>query len=324
MGEEWKGRLLACLACIDGQDVDEEKAFQIKYQHIPRRLYKYRTINDYSLDNLKNNIVWCSKVDSFNDPYDSSLTALSRENLLSNQFTESFQKSYPELQNILSPCLGLHGQDFSNELRSISSQFSEEFSQEISDFTNNTIDLLGNAENVSIEDFRQQFTGPIRDKLRVCPFSESFSSILMWSHYSDCHKGFVIEYDYHSLGIHEKESKALWPVYYSEKLFDISEHLNKVLLQQASPNKHLVLLAAIHKSLEWQYEKEWRLIYENVPESTSGNFIAAPVTRIYLGAKIAEADIQRILEIAIPKEIPIYKMELDKNNFAMTPNSVSL
>ena len=66
---------------------------------------------------------------------------------------------------------------------------------------------------------------PVRKSMRICCFSESIESMLMWTHYANEHKGFAIEY-----GPNEKSSIALqlWPVFYRDKLFDLSRYFSRV------------------------------------------------------------------------------------------------
>lgn len=50
-----------------------KEAQELKFQHIPNALYRYRTIRDYNIKNLKNGIEWMSYPKDFNDPFDAGL-----------------------------------------------------------------------------------------------------------------------------------------------------------------------------------------------------------------------------------------------------------
>jgi len=50
-----------------------DKARKMIHENFPDRLYRYRSFkNEYGLSELKNNTVWLSCPNDFNDPYDTS------------------------------------------------------------------------------------------------------------------------------------------------------------------------------------------------------------------------------------------------------------
>ena len=50
-----------------------ENARRLTLQHFPQKLYKYRQVNDYTIENISTNTVWLSSPLSMNDPYESSI-----------------------------------------------------------------------------------------------------------------------------------------------------------------------------------------------------------------------------------------------------------
>ncbi|EXF44836.1 hypothetical protein BAY1663_02728 [Pseudomonas sp. BAY1663] len=74
MSEEWKDYLKEMLFDRDPANVDVQAANIFKRRFIPKKLYKYRTITKYALDNLVNNTLHLTTASRFNDPYDSALT----------------------------------------------------------------------------------------------------------------------------------------------------------------------------------------------------------------------------------------------------------
>ena len=58
----------------------------------------------------------------------------------------------------------------------------------------------------------------------------------------------------------------LFPVVYSPNLFDITKYILAAIESPTSFNNLFGILAALHKSLEWEYEKEWRLLF-NIGET---------------------------------------------------------
>jgi hypothetical protein len=86
----------------------------------------------------------------------------------------------------------------------------------------------------------------------ILSLSETPTSPLMWSHYSDGGRGFLIEFDaQHAWFWGKKEER------------DSFRHLRKIEYLERTP--HYLLgtpdQAALYtKSIEWSYEKEWRII----------------------------------------------------------------
>ena len=70
----WIDDFLACLSGTRFAAVNIEKAFLIKNDRMPCRIYKYRAISDNSLNNLQTDTVWLSSASRYNDPFDSTLT----------------------------------------------------------------------------------------------------------------------------------------------------------------------------------------------------------------------------------------------------------
>ena len=161
-----------------------------------------------------------------------------------------------------------------------------------------------------------------RDSLRVACFSETNRSILMWSHYAHNHQGFCIEYDFSQL----EYKQHLKPVrYVSERHYipgDFADHI--------SPNAgNAIYEAALYKSAEWSYEKEWRLVMskidlthpeyrERIPVMAVNAFIRA----VYLGVK-ASKDFEKAI-CTHYKETPvkIYRMKLSASNYSLQAEQI--
>ncbi len=47
----------------------------------------------------------------------------------------------------------------------------------------------------------------------------------MWSHYSDQHKGFCVEYDFKELGLDNQVTRFIFPVIYQEAIFDMKDYM---------------------------------------------------------------------------------------------------
>jgi hypothetical protein len=161
----------------------------------------------------------------------------------------------------------------------------------------------------------------MRDALRICCFSEDSSSILMWSHYADHHRGFVIEYE---TGSYSDEARSsLFPVDYRGQLPSTDD----IYLHRAKANLYWKVAAACMKASAWAYECEWRLIDWSTDSAGKFKGSAHPIpmpkpTRVLLGAKM-ELRTQRLIEhVCKAKSIDCLLMKLDRTGFrfAATPD----
>lgn len=246
---------------------DIKKARLLKNEHVPKRLYKYRNVTGYSLDNIKNSTVWLSNALDFNDPFDSALT-FDAYNLLNKGFRENIESARdPKIK--------------------------EQTDKMVSHFSEKT-----------------------QKSIRVCCLTEKNDSIIMWSHYANCHNGICVEYEIDS----EYFKNMIHPVIYSEKLFDATNIFEKA--QTESFNNLFAIVAAMYKSIEWLYEKEWRIILPMGENSDIGNIPAPKIKSITLGSKISNENENKIIEIANTSGIECYKMKISNYQFKLIPEKI--
>ena len=106
-----------------------------------------------------------------------------------------------------------------------------------------------------------------KDNLRICSLTRDSENELMWSHYSDGHKGLVI-------GVEVKENYAVRPVVY-----DGLPVYNNNTLQSTSAIEILS-----HKLLVWEYEQEERVFVE------SSHYIDVDIQEIIFGRRMSNQD----------------------------------
>lgn len=145
------------------------------------------------------------------------------------------------------------------------------------------------------------------DSTVVSCLSEENKSILMWSHYANNHKGFCIEY---SLKDFLDANLIVKPVLYQRELVDILKYESGTLSQNVGLEQFYT------KSIDWEYEKEWRIVHN--AESNSGVSIKIPqATAIFLGCKIESALKEQLLIIAKEKRIPCYQSVKDRYEYKL-------
>ena len=268
---------------------------------------------------METDTVWMTSPESYNDPYDSSLNlpidtlnvqievalvdrfvaATKLEGLISKQGIEDAQKSLRPLKKILE--------------RIQSSKPANAFLYWSQRAETYSADVLAAAEATASQ------LAAFKKLSKVCSFSEVSDSLLMWSHYADHHRGFCIEYDLAPLGAGHFFRKNLYPVVYSKDLYDLRPFMEGLTSGPRQQLKVMLpLVAMLHKFDGWAYEKEWRLVSESTEIEDDRKRPAPLPSRIFLGARFEPSKRRYLLEVCRRKRIPISKMRLAQEKFALS------
>lgn len=152
----------------------------------------------------------------------------------------------------------------------------------------------------------------IVDDMAIVCLSEEKDNILMWSHYAKYHQGICIEYDFRDISKYTE----VYPIVYMRENFDLSESFIDI-------NPSVIQRKVMIKSVLWEYEKEWRIIFNNSNPKTNGGVICFPrIKSIYLGCKISKDDKEKIIKLAKEKKISIYQMKMEKNKFKLAYDKI--
>ena len=174
-------------------------------------LFQFRPFNQYSLQLLINEIAWFSHPSSFNDPFDCAIYV-----------DES------RLEENIKDGLELKGVDFDNlpeEIKAVKEQDRDAFK----------------TYQASLE--------ARLEKAGILCLSRAYKSILMWAHYGDSHRGFVIEYE----RTPENPLAKAEPVNYQVELPSLT-------MKDISSDGDRFDELWLTKSEHWSYEEEWRLL----------------------------------------------------------------
>jgi hypothetical protein len=311
------------------------------------KLYKYYSFDEYSVQNLKDGILYCSSPRIFNDPFDCNFNFdlnrflldifpfLCKErgindndvNLLMNIFKNiSLIKKIPKsIFNELIKSLLTIVQDKGAEKVIVDIFDSIYESETLLDFLANLSKTIGNTA-IDLDAFIQEKNSALEigknlidERLRICCLTESPKNILMWSHYSQKHTGFCVEYNIlQSLDIIAK----IFPVIYSENrssitldFFDLSD-INNIRISESTESTIQLFLFFLTKCKIWEYEQEWR--YITFSDLTENNKVKAPpVTKIYLGANIESKNKEIILDYAKNECITVEQMKVNNDKFLL-------
>jgi hypothetical protein len=257
---------------------------------IPNILYKYRHFDEegHTLSILAEGKLWLSSAKNFNDPFDTALT-YDFSNLYGNEAEEWAQIAAERHMPTLTPSeRKIFAFQRLAELRSIPGY---------------------------IEQLKNEFIERQYEKFGICSLSASRNNLLFWAHYARNHSGICI--GFHTKVIEDYADRLantgilldLIPVRYSRDRPKIN--FFKALQNPDDTEDMKTLLYT--KSLEWFYEKEYRLIYW---ERT--NFAiqieTKAISEVILGCSIAPVYRKLVLKICSSLENKPSIFQAQKSN----------
>lgn len=165
----------------------------------------------------------------------------------------------------------------------------------------------------------------------VLSLSKISNNLLMWSHYSNCHKGVVLEFDEKHTFLKQFENS-----YYPHDIEVEYSHIRPEIVIDKfnfTPEESMEMSRKILfiKSYEWLYEKEFRIIRflqnakkldyldKNGYEIFVFNFPKELLKGIILGSKITEATKEKIFNTILEEkwDLSISQASLNQDNFCI-------
>lgn len=272
-------------------------------------LYKY--LSQYRISVIQKRQIRFTQYGDFNDPFElnPNIDKLAEENEIRNLVSKDFVKIIEE-EYSKNPIISafISKDDFINI-----AQLQEEL-------VKNTV--------VGIEPHIVKLLPGILQKtanslMGALSLSEICDHELMWSHYAEEHKGYVIGFDSSHPFFNQRKSSK-----------DELRHLRKIEYRDKPPVINLMQTSGAElffvKSSKWQYENEWRML---LPLSDSDeviskepypvhlfNFPLGAVKKIILGAKIADEN-KRILKSLLDDKqyshMKLYQAHLDRSSYGI-------
>ncbi|MGO8928138.1 MAG: DUF2971 domain-containing protein [Limisphaerales bacterium] len=153
----------------------------------------------------------------------------------------------------------------------------------------------------------------------VLCFSSVKDSLLMWAHYADSHRGFVVEYDAEHPEF-QKLGKPQAVTYTSGRpVYDVS--------------KGITTRVYLVKSPEWAYEREFRIFRrlreceKRIINGIDLYFVRLPrccVKAVYLGSRIASTIFGRISDLSSSSTpFRLYQAKLHQKEFSLVFDEVT-
>lgn len=245
-------------------------------------IYKYRDWSDKRhQETLRDNTLFLASPNSFNDPFDCKLP----DNIL---HLDSIEKKEKYVANFVKNAKTIGKED---EIKDAVEKLRE----------NLNTDLLGFHERLELAKNDRANT-----MYGVISFSKIWNSSLMWSYYSNYHKGFAIGYDLAKIKNLEIYT-ILGDVNYNN-LYDYPS------IDPLTDEWSRAIQRIFNKAYDWKHEQEYRLIknFSPNPPTLEDRKVIIPdncIHEIILGMKIQKDHEEEILTIARKKSIRVYKIK---------------
>ena len=285
---------------------------------LPQQLYRFRSINEYSLSAFDKDLIFFSRAKDFNDPYDT---------LISSNSFETIRQLPPEILSIFMNYVGeqlAKGVEIPNNIQNM---FPKSSLNQMLDYVKIHVNEA-KCGKCKAPDWQEIFVNlntvvtdcerDLRNSDSYACFSESIDSMTMWVHYADYHKGFALSYDMRRLVQTKPNGLRIFPVIYSAVRYESTSLLGWSTAQKIGiPMVHIDQLdkvkSALYKSLDWEYEREWRLI-NSIDCDSPHPSIEYPPTGIYYGSRISEINKKILHNIAVEKGLKEYEMYIDRSS----------
>ena len=284
-------------------------------------MFKFSAFNEYSIENLEKNQIWCNHYSAFNDPFECWS--------IEHTGIPDPYKEKNRYQSVVEAWGYDPGPDNYDEFREYCSEFDNEYAMRVSYFT---------------------------DSARISCFCKEINNLLMWSHYADGLRGFCIGFN-KNLIVHSSSSADVFNVIYGKQpvVIDsmvyevvkdqiwyhemaIEEELSsrkylknykpdislpeykKALKQSRQLHFQMYFKMLCHKPIEWRYEKEIRLIYHSESENLEGEpyqYPASAIKSIYIGEKATDKNVDKLLSVLEKQklDVPIYMARRNRENY---------
>jgi hypothetical protein len=278
-----------------------EDAILLKLKNFPKSFFKYRQLNERTIDNIQNNYIWLAEINSLNDPFECSIQFDNNECLRKYYSSIDFYNFFKKLT----------GQSLTNQdIKRL--KHSQEPFLEYKKICNNKkipFNLSPEEQLNKVQKRWAEIVDETNRNLRICSFSLTKNSLLLWSHYSNEHKGICIEYDL----IDDESIRAfMQPVIYSDKVHQIDLFEEYTLMQMIG--------SSLIKSTDWEYEQEWRLTIFKQKDNFPQKMATPKPIAIYLGTRFYSNNEElkhKLFDIANECKIPVYQMQKHPNEFKL-------
>jgi hypothetical protein len=247
---------------------------------LPKTLYRFTKLDEYFFHLLIRNEFRFASTKNFNDPYDGNIEFARKDGAKTRKVLKR-QIPWAIWDEALAQTQGNDSQ-----LRPVFKKLIKK----------NSAKLM-----VSEHEYLAEMQEAVYD-VGVCCFSEVNNDLLLWSHYADSHHGICVGYD---VGTLRKTFNNIHPMHYSKQFPRVN-----VFNRNDITKIHKILL---HKSIDWQYEKEVRIT--DYPGMRA--FQKTAIKEICFGLKTPPAQINAVVGLLFKLEydVKIYQVEMRNDQY---------
>lgn len=301
MDNNWTGQYWKYMIAENFED-----AVSLKLSNFPKSFFKYRALSERTIENIEKNYIWLAEIITLNDPFECSIQFDNDECLRKYYGSNKFQNFFYLLT----------GQKLTRQDIQKLTTSQKPFLDYIKICNDKKIPFNQSPEEQLIK-VQTRWTDIVEEanrNLRICSFSLVKNSLLLWSHYSDEHKGICIEYDFENI---DPIRTFMQPVTYSDEVHKIGIFEEYTTMQMIG--------SSLIKSKDWKYEEEWRLTIFKQKDHFPQKMKIPDPTGIYLGTRFHLNDQvlkEKLYKIAAERKIPIYQMAKDPQRFKLTESKM--
>lgn len=299
---------------------------------MPDSLFRYRSINEYTIPSFKKGTISLCKANCFSDKYDSMV------------FIDA-EKQAEEMKEALKDGIKKVLKDVKEKNPLLRTEKASQVCYLLEQGMTEK-DVVDKVLKEQYSDFIEEIKRDLRQRewrfrdsqrsARIACFTECIQSKYMWDTYAGGYRGFALEYDlkeYLITCINQDRPTYIFPVIYTDQRPDMTtDEANYSLFTKAQEEGWLHLLRPLlpfidvnmlspHKPYlykdneEYAHEKEWRMLFYS--KTDCDDHVDIPddgcLKSIYYGMDITEEDYERLHKIALDKGIKEYKVSIDRH-----------
>ncbi len=304
--------------------------YSLVLPNIPEKLFRYRSMNDHSINEFRDGTISLCHAGMFPDKYDSYLY------VNHNKIKDDLQKA---LRDVLHICLAHIPQHNPNIRAEIATKIC--YYKNCGYTDKQIIDKILDEEypvfieqiETTVKQRESRFRGP-RNSAKIGCFTESVQSKYMWDRYGGGYKGFALEYDLRDCIFRYNKRNLnvnLFPIMYTDQRPDVTLDESNIyayeFLKQAGDKRWVEHLCShIHLNQiywyraylykdrrEYEHEHEWRMLYYNLENEDDYESIpdVGSLKAIYYGPDIEDRNRDELHKIAQSRGIKEYNVCID-------------
>lgn len=297
-------------------------------------LYKY--LHPERIDVLENLKLRFTQPSVLNDPFESlpMIDKIMEESdfykIINDHVGQSELRStvMDTLKQELSPYQGMINMDLF-----LSEEFIDGIMDNFEELTRPFIREALNSENIE-QSYSENFKESFSSTFGILSLTQNPDNLLMWSHYSDSHRGFLIEFnqeaDFFDQQVSENDTiRKLKKVKYVTKRPHIESLIDIERADEVDYMEKLIDQFFLIKSDVWEYEKEMRMVLplensDELWESPTGekvylfNIHPNVIKSVVFGSQMEEDGKKKICELLNETQfdhVNVYRSELDMSNY---------